>query len=649
LRRRTGQICPRGDIDHYWFQVEEARTIVEVHLRNNAPMSAVDLCYDLFHASQDIRLGGLCDSDGMDGETDILGTHYLEFTGNYFLEVRDESADEDDPRAPYFLSIQTMPDPDDYEPNNHMGEAKAPTSAKGYISFLGDQDWFEVEVTQPGQILLIDLSNDAASPVDLQYTLLMPDGTTPVNAGSDENGMDGPTTFDDVLPLNGTGTFYLRISDINDDDSDLEVGYTLSLSQQQNPDAEDRNDPPNNTPENATSLTSGVASSGYIATRGDVDWFVIEVPGVNDSDNTKVLEVDLVTASSSLEMAVDLLVADPHNTPCDPSSTDTELCQVLEIPCGGAQQTAELAHARCPSHECWMDRQKCKGSGDCLNGGSIGYGCGIRQLIMHTDEWSETGDANHLHTAAPMFGERYYFFVRDYWSMNHDFNNSYTLTVTVHDEPDSWEYNGLYLPYLTEDQEDDTRRYNRNLAKTVECTEDAVTGQIDCPTITGYLSYRGDQDWYKLIVSGQSYFVPLLPEEAPEGLSQSVDYGVSFHYVYEAGMKSNLDIAFNFPFGAQNLGTEQGQVPVGPGEGWLTGADCQYYCGEYGDLPANNVYLWVFTPAFDKYDFEHSYNITISATRGCPVECEFCEPGQNCWACPNPGNPNPDPEQCLNP
>jgi hypothetical protein len=74
-----------------------------------------------------------------------------------------------------------------------------------------------------------------------------------------------------------------------------------------------------------------------------------------------------------------------------------------------------------------------------------------------------------------------------------------------------------------------------------------------------------------------------------------------------------------------------------------------YFCGEYGDLPAEDVYLWVFNPTFDDYDFEHAYHITLSATRGCPQDCEFCEAGQNCWACPNPENPNPDPELCLDP
>jgi hypothetical protein len=285
----------------------------------------------------------------------------------------------------------------------------------------------------------------------------------------------------------------------------------------------------------------------------------------------------------------------------------------------------------------------------CLEDGAGGRGCGIRNLIMHTDKWSETGDPNHLHTIAPMYGSKYYFFVRDYWSQNYDADTNYCITVTVWPEPDANEPNGIYHPDMTSAQEDDTRRWNRGRATQVDCTEDAGSGVITCGPIVGYISYRADQDWYKLSVAGQGYFIPQLPEATPEEKSLNIDYDVRFDWAHDGGLAADFTIGYAIPWG-QEMGPEF----TGPGSGtWGIGdvannGECSYYCGEY-HLPANEVYLWVFNPPFRRYDRMNSYSITITATPGCPQNCSYCWPGQNCYACPNPGNPNPDPDQCTNP
>jgi hypothetical protein len=176
----SGYICPRRDVDHYWLEVADARTIIGVSLSNNTPLSPVDLCYDIFRQGSDVRLGGKCDSDGTDGITELYGTHYLQEPGTYFVEVRDEGGDDEDPRLlnNYLLSVELVPDPDTYEPNNTAAEAKEVGGQPGYISYQGDQDWFKVTTGSDGMILSLGLTNSAQTPVDLRYDVFMPDMTT---------------------------------------------------------------------------------------------------------------------------------------------------------------------------------------------------------------------------------------------------------------------------------------------------------------------------------------------------------------------------------------------------------------------------------------------------------------------------------------
>ncbi|HUU02040.1 MAG TPA: hypothetical protein VM425_11395 [Myxococcota bacterium] len=628
---RSGYICPRQDIDHFWFEVSDPRTIVRVSLANNVALSPVDLCYDIFLQGSDIRRGGLCDSDGMDGITELTGTHYLDEAGTYFLEVRDEGGDDEDPRLldNYMLSIELVPDKDSYESNNTADEAKQLGAAQGYISYLGDHDWFKLTTSSAGQILVLDLSNNAQTPVDLRYEVFMPDKTTPINAGQDDDGMRETTSLHDVLGLPEAGTYYVLITDVGDDDSDTETGYTLALSTQSNPDPRDQSGDNNNW-EDATSVSSGqTIADGYLATRGDVDWYVISSPGTSDS-NPALIEIDLqVPSGSPLIPAVDLVVADP-NTPC--SAGDD--CGYLVWTCSGCEMVDQCLDAQCPSHECDKAQGKCTGAGECIDGGS-GMGCGIRSLVMHGPDFGVSGNAKHLHTVAPMYGSRYYLMVRDYQARHIDIQNSYSFTATVHPEQDTHESppNGLYLPYITDRQEDDTRDWNKSMASTINCSDNG--SEISCGPIEGYISFRGDQDWYKLVLSGQNYTVPKEAESDPVTMGESVDFNVMWDWSFSG---SGMNLGYVVMRGSDEMGPELGS---GSGSWGDAGGQCSYLCGEY-HLPTT-LYLWVFTPDFKKYDFQHPYNLTIRAVRGvCPDNCGYC---LSCpYMCPNTRNPDP---QCI--
>lgn len=620
----TGHICPRSDVDHFWVTIANPGTILSVDLSNNVSMSAIDLCYKIL--PEDVNapmIADLCDHDGMDGVTELRGSHYLATAGTYFVEVRDESGDEADARNAYAISLSQVADPDGNELNNDMGSATPLAgSSAGYISYLGDQDWFAISVDSPGQILSIDLAIAEASPVDLRYTLYRSDGTSPVNTGVDTDGMNGATSLADVLSVEQAGTYYLVITDELHDDADLELGYSVSINIQPNPDSRDRNGS-NDSPFDATPISSGATiSDAYLATRADQDWYKIEAPGVSDV-NPAILEIELtIGGASPVDPAVDLIVGDP-NTPCNQG----DACEVLSWTCGGGScVSAECRNAQCPSHECLDHENRCRGAGFCLPEG----GCGIRHLIMHGADWSTTGSPRALHTVAPMYGSTYYILVRDFIGDDLDPQNAYSLTATVRTENDSHEPNGLYLPYATDEQDRDTRDWNKDRSSSVNCTDEGT--HIQCGPISGYLSFRGDQDWYRL-----NNF-PTEDEASPLEQSLKVDYDFQFDWSF-AGVNQL------FPnYGVFEGSLREAQMGFnhqGPGSGvWGTGAgECSYLCGEYhGSRP---LYLRVVHSDRKIWDYNDSYNLTIRAYRTCPLNCEFCQPGADYYPCPNPGNTCP--------
>ncbi|RME22629.1 MAG: hypothetical protein D6806_12675, partial [Deltaproteobacteria bacterium] len=613
---------------HFWFEVGQPNTIVSISLKNNTPFSPVDLCYDLFKQGQSARLGGQCDDDGMDGVTDLSGSYYLEQAGIYFIEVHDQNDDEEDPRAlnNYLLSINLVEDPDPYEPNNSAAEAKEIGSQAGYISFMADEDWFKIQVQSPNQMLVLDLQAQDRSTVDLRYEVLMPDGTTPVNSGQVEDGRREVAQLHDVLALDSPGWYYIKITDAYDDDTDTSVGYTLTASLQQNPDVRDRG-PTNDTWQDATPLTSGQpVTDGYLATRADEDWYVIDSPGVTDS-NPALLEVELEFPSSSPVIpSVDLIVPDP-NTPCNPG----DACDYLVWECGGCNNNAQCQDAQCPSHSCDRAMGKCVAANECFDGGTY-RGCGIRSLIMQGPSFGVGGDSRHLKTVAPMYGPRYYFRVADYGARHLDPDNSYRFTVTVHPEPDTHESppNGLYLPYITKDQEQETRDWNKRLATPVTCSDNGT--EIVCGPITGYISFRGDQDWYVLTLPGQDYTIPKETEADPSTAGCYVDFNLLWDWSFSG---SGMSLGYVVVRGGDEMGPE-----LGSGSGtWGNGGEneCSYVCGEY--QAPTKLYLWVFSPGFEKYDFNNPYNITIRAVRGvCPQNCSYCRADTCDFHCPNPVN-----------
>ena len=698
-------ICPQDDFDYFWFELTTAGTIVELNLINNAPMSPVDLCYAIYFIDGngvESLVGTACDHDGMDGVTDLQGRHYAAEAGTYFVEVYDESRDDEDPNHAYKIMFSEAIDPDPYEPNNDMQHATPLSegqSLHAYISFLGDPDWYTITAGNGDDLISLELTTASAQAVDLRYSVYAADGTTLLNTGYQFNGMSGATNLTDVIALTGAGVYYVVIDDEGADDGEIEVGYNLVVDLLPDNDPNDAGGNSNDGPEEATTLSDGQLVTAYLSSREDEDWYVIEAPGTT-AGNPAVIEVELIATNTDLWPVVNLIVADPSHT-CQPGVDE---CLLLDWTCSGTD--VEAANSQCPSHECITHEGRCSGAGSCLprTAGGGTHGCGIRSLVVQGCDWSplpnNPGDPSddyicrrHLHTTAPMFGSYYFIKVHDF-AGGSDPTASYTLRVSVHPELDSNEPNGLYLPYITEAQEEISRSWNHGMAIDAACSDNGST--VTC-NVSGLISYRGDQDWYVLDIPQESKPVPSEPTQpACDAENPCANGGActdgscpcmgdgdcnSPHWICEAGACVSQDVAdtavdwnlvYEYNFGGNPAmvlyyetflgGRLRSSICATPGSSAPNSSchissssgtfqtvqdsqNCLYLCGEYhGGRPMylritqDNRRLWDYTAGGE-------YNLTVTATRGCPQSCHWCQPTTVDHACPNSTNPNPGEEE----
>jgi hypothetical protein len=658
-------VCPPNDIDYFWFTAA-AKSIVSVHLRNNVATSQVDLCYTIITpaigGNPSKEIPGKCHGDAQ-GQIDLKGTYFLLDAGTYFLKVHSSNAKEDR-RNPYVVTITLEADPDSNETNNSKADVdlKTPiavpedtnTSVSGYLSFLGDQDWFKINVPSSdgtyNKLLVIGLATDKVSELNLRYEVY-DSKLTLINSG-EKNDSINLITIEDVLALPLNGDYYILIKDKEDGNSDTKTKYTMTLHWEKNKDPQDNSSQNgNNSPEHATDLNiaGGQINVAYIASRADEDWYKI----TTNQNIPALIDVDLsISNQKRINPEIVLMYADT-GTPCDGK------CEVLTSTCGTGCRSWETGcrNAQCSSHEC-LDTSFCRGGRYCLSGSGGTTGCAINSLIMKSSidpvqNWSYTESNNfHLRTIAPMFAQVYYIVVRHLLSGSstpYDNANPYSLTVSVHQESDPHEMNSLYLPYINNQQEREAIEFNTTLATPTQiiCTS-LGSNRYQCQA-TGAISFRADQDWYVLMNSATvgDYFPPDTTEPTnPGDLSLKLDWQltIDWHYSCTTNCPTN---PLNFIFEVYpNDRLTSGDVlhrweKDGPGDATFGGASsCGFICGEYVSRP---IYIRVrhYNENYWSYDYNNLYSFTITADPGCPQNCGKCKLSCNDHACPNPLHLNP--------
>lgn len=228
-------------------------------------------------------------------------------------------------------------DPEEIEPGaadcerdeqNEPANAVPLTSdaASGFICPKDDQDWYSLSIPSSDQLVSVNLGMTVPlSPVDITYAIFSLD-----EAGEPDTAVAQPPSGEidvgvqlDISHCIDPGEYMMVVRDQGDDGSDFRNQYALSVTTAPDPDMSE----PNESLEEAQAISQSV--TGYIACRGDEDWFSIQVPEQNR------LVVRLTSPISNYQPRVRIIdangdvITDAENKASATTATDIDLTQVL--------------------------------------------------------------------------------------------------------------------------------------------------------------------------------------------------------------------------------------------------------------------------------------------------------------------------------
>jgi len=170
------------------------------------------------------------------------------------------------------------------------------TAQQGYIEYVGDADWYRLEIPAGADTLRIELSNQTlSSPVDLSFTLYAEDGVTILGGRYDPDGSDGMTQITQELAVGGSNLCFVVVRDNGSDDADPLNLYFLKATLSAG--AGDGN----NSPESAVAASCGDSVEDSIQVRADVDWFRIDLAAGAD-----ILALSLAMPAGTPDLALTL-------------------------------------------------------------------------------------------------------------------------------------------------------------------------------------------------------------------------------------------------------------------------------------------------------------------------------------------------------
>jgi serine/threonine protein kinase len=320
-----GKISRVGDED--WFLLETCgERLIRVGL-TNAPATSSSVGY---HVSVYHPNGHLLDANGRDGTTTLTGVWYVEQAQNVLLRVADADWQDNDEIGHHFdadhsyqLTVTVEPVPDaQNEPNGNKNTDTNPVIATalqagqpgtGYIASVEDDDWWKVDVASE-TLIQWELSNAPATRSDVDYWmgLYSSHGDVTVDRVFSSDGSTGRTTLKTVVYAPEAGSYFAQVADWDpvvlrvrltnehiNYDYDTTQPYHITATTIAVPDAQyepngNLNDESNRTL--ATPLGFGRPLQGWIASRGDHDWYKLEVRTAGP------VSVDLSTTAMSSDV-----------------------------------------------------------------------------------------------------------------------------------------------------------------------------------------------------------------------------------------------------------------------------------------------------------------------------------------------------------
>jgi hypothetical protein len=637
----TGTVCPVKDEDWYKVTLPAGKKLLHVKLQNTVQTTTVKLTYTIFKVTPSnsctdqsqctkeqscaggkcikLEIMGTAPTWSMSGIRTFDDFHCIT-EGTYYLVVKDERGDAKDGNNLYKLSYTTDVDKDPNESNNDMATAKAAGTA-GAISCKGDLDYYKIALAAD-QLLEVKLTSGATK-VNLKYSIY-DDKNTLVGQDANPDGMK-KTDMTTLWAVPKAGTYYVVVQDDGDLRSDPVNTYSLTLTPKAELDPQDKG-ARNDTPATATLLGSGPTGTwtktGQIGSRGDLDYFKIDgLAGISEN-NPAVVEVTVdFGGASKVNPQVTLIY--PHAaTPC----TKDSCCRVLNKACTNEFSCLRETYAcikkesvYCADSECVPTQtttcpteQACAGAVTCLpekmcgaaqvskfdENGADGAYIRTAQILLHPGPWYIRVDAMPPTTSS----------VRPY-----EYGKNYTLTVKMRMDPDgAKELNNEYLPMLVSTSVG-TKDLHVNAAKKKAIK--VAAGQ----TVTGYISYEGDQDWYVFDhpCPGADCNFSLTYKTTGSGCPTGAN-GAGLEFVYEI-RRDDGDTFWGIPAESKLQSGQPSQYATGA-YGYPT--ECMYALkGDTGS--PYSYYLVVSDYKHNSWSWDCGYSVTISAmTAGCNAPCK---------------------------
>ncbi len=305
----SGTIGSQGDLD--WFSVElRPGTLLEV--RASAAEGLVRHRWSLFGPDATTRL--VQSTEPPAGAPWPVEVRALRAQGGrYFVLVEDdpEGGLSADPAQPYRLELFERPEPDGNEglEGNDVPERATPlvagTPIQGFIASVADVDWYAIEVPAASpaspRLLTVDVAYPGASPVQLQMTVFEPDAETLVCQRRDgdaclgrrfvRDGSEGPSRLSTSHVVDAPGRYLVSVRDLQDDDFDGELAYTVTVRLPDEPDRLETYGPDSRS--EATLVLPVTATTGatiefdwvegHLSYAGDTDWYRFDIPGPVDA------------------------------------------------------------------------------------------------------------------------------------------------------------------------------------------------------------------------------------------------------------------------------------------------------------------------------------------------------------------------------
>lgn len=498
----TGYVCPIGDLDWYKFSVPANETLVSVNVSMPVTISPIQPSYAIFPVGSegDPELAVATPPANATG-TRLSYVHCVA-PGDYYMVVRDSGDNQADTRNAYSTNIATAADPDPQEPNNDRAASQALVDGQattGYIACRSDEDWYQIDVPA-GRTLQVELRapNGGFQP---KLRLLSEDDTLLFEVENASNTADTDINRLQVPP--GPGTYYVVISDDDNQDADPETPYELTVTLIND---EDPNEP-NNTPEEATELSQSVvncggtwsnvlSSVGTIGSPGDDDWFRVDLSGCAPGVVEAEVEYPTVGDAASqwefnAEVQATVTIVKPHpESSCDQDSD----CNTLQIPCDNAFDCAGV-------FDTCLSQGLCAGASVCLPNNVCGanvmqrrYECAPRASECRPG--STPPPENMARAAAPVSSNVVYIRVSDFQSNGSAPDRLYNLRVRVRSITDTNEPNNAVLNIVSPDYSTSDLAAQAVDIPIRDCTAgDCCTGPGQ---ITGSIDYDSDSDWFRI-------------------------------------------------------------------------------------------------------------------------------------------------------